>query len=99
VPDVAREIYGALGAGAEAFGDPFATAPARSYFRWLAAPTEASNSGKPVSRLWEGVYRRRPDVQRAFPDHLGADREAFRSWALRFGAAEHGVAGALLPEL
>ena len=98
VPDVAREVYAALGEEADAFGNPFSAAPQESYYRWLIASAEAGESRQAISRLWEGVYRRRPDVQRAFPDHLGADREAFREWARGFGAAEHGIPGPLLPE-
>lgn len=98
VPDVARELYAALGEEADSFGNPFSAAPRGSYFRWLTASAEAKDSRQAISRLWEGVYRRRPDVQRAFPDHLGADREAFREWARGFGAVEHGIPGPLLPE-
>jgi hypothetical protein len=31
------------------------------------------------------------DVQRAFPDVLGADRDAFLEWAGGSGAREHGI--------
>jgi hypothetical protein len=46
-----------------------------------------------VTRLWHGVWRQRPDLQRAFPEPLGRDRRAFLRWAERYGAGEHGIEG------
>jgi hypothetical protein len=96
IPDVARQLHAALGEAAAAFGNPFETAPAGSFWRWLLAPAGPRADGEPpVSRLWEGVHRSRTDLRRAFPSPLGADRGAFLGWARTHGVREHGVA----PEL
>lgn len=74
IPRVAREIYRALGAEVARFGNPTETAGSGSFFRWLNEPA-------PVTRLLRGIYGRRPDVQRAYPDIDGRDKEAFLAWA------------------
>jgi Methyltransferase domain len=87
IPDVARQLYQAA-ASTEDFGDPFRTDGARSFLRWLTEPVDAAGS---VSRLWDAVYRLRPDLQRAFPDVLGGDREAFLKWTHRTGWRDHSI--------
>jgi hypothetical protein len=47
-----------------------------------------------ISRLWHAVYHGRADLQRAFPDVLGADGDAFRAWIAVSGVKEHGIADA-----
>jgi hypothetical protein len=95
IPEIVRRIYLDL-SGAERFGDPFATAAAGSYFRWLleACPS-ARKPARKVSRLWEAVHRQRPDLQRAFPEPLGADGAAFLAWTRRHGTVEYGIPPAL----
>lgn len=90
IPGIARQMYRDLGDMVESFGNPFETVPPHSYFRWLN-----QSVGSNVTRLWEAVYRHRPDVQRAFPDILGADRDAFLDWTVRHGAGEYGIPDAL----
>jgi hypothetical protein len=96
IPDVARTIYAELGAAAERFGDPFQTTSSGSFYRWLNQPADGDGG---ATRLWQGVYRLRPDVQVAFPDPNGGDREAFLAWAAGSGAAEHDVPEAFLAVL
>ncbi|HEX9941024.1 MAG TPA: hypothetical protein VGG03_03330 [Thermoanaerobaculia bacterium] len=92
VPDVARQIYRELGEAVEAFGDPFRAAGSHSYFHWLNQPVDdPPDPSRTVSRLWQAVYRQRPDVERAFPDLLGADRDGFLAWTASSGAREHGI--------
>lgn len=90
IPAIARELYAELGAAAERFGDPFATARSSSFRAWLEAPaTATAPAGGTVSRYWHGVWRRRQDLRRGFADPLGADREAYLAWVSSSGAREH----------
>ena len=86
VPDVARSLLAEMGDAAGRFGDPLRTGPG-SYYEWLNHAVD----GGPVTRLWHAVYRARPDLQGAFPDLAGADREAFLAWATQSGRREHDV--------
>jgi hypothetical protein len=95
IPDVARRLYHDMSARVDRFGDPFQTSGSHSYFRWLNEPAEGhQGSSKPVTRLWNAVYRARPDLQRAFPDVFAADNGAFREWVAVCGRREHNIAEA-----
>lgn len=97
IPAVAREIYRELGDEAARFGDPFAVAGEGSFRHYLEEPVDgARESERRVTRLWRAIHARRPDLQRAFPDPTGADREGFLAWTLSSGLREHGVAAELL---
>jgi glycosyltransferase involved in cell wall biosynthesis len=87
VPDVARQIYRDLGDAVAEFGNPLETAAPGSFFNWLNAPVDREHGPAMVSRLWKGVYDRRPDIQYRWADILGADRRAFLAWT-RIGASE-----------
>ena len=89
IPDVARQAYRALGDDVDQFGDPFQATHSGSYFRWLTAPLD--NGAIRVSRLWQIIYDKRPDVRQVFPDLLGKDREAYLNWTVQFGAKENGI--------
>jgi len=91
IPDVARQLHSELGPSADRFGDPFRTHAFTSFFRWLQEPIDGGPTSRPISRLWDALYRQRADVQRAFPDPRGRDRREFLQWARRTGAGEHGV--------
>ncbi len=92
IPRAARDLYRQLGdEAAAAFGDPFCTREAHSYYRWLNEPVHADQTHDPVTRLWDAVYRSRPDVQLAYPDHLGADRPGYRRWVFTSGLHEHDI--------
>ena len=94
VPAVVRALYDDLGDAARAFGDPFRTASPASFFNWLLQPLDGDRR---VTHLWAHLLRRRPDVQNAFPEPFGGDRERFVEWIRRAGAAEHDIPDALLP--
>ncbi|MBC8078375.1 MAG: methyltransferase domain-containing protein [Chloroflexales bacterium] len=92
IPDVARRLYAALGAGQNAFGDPFAPDSSTSFFAWLQQPADLpADPAAPISRLWHGIYQQRADLQAAFPDLGGADRHAFLTWAATRGAHEYAL--------
>ena len=75
------------------FGDPFQASGSHSYFRWLNEPVEGpSGSSGSMTRLWNAVYRGRPDLQQAFPDVFAADNGAFREWVALSGVREHHIA-------
>lgn len=97
IPDLARELYRKLGAAVERFGDPFRTAGAGSYFSWLLG-TEGEPRRAPgvASNLWRVIYEQRPDLQSAFPDPEGIDRENFQAWKRNHGVPEYGIPTALL---
>jgi glycosyltransferase involved in cell wall biosynthesis/lipopolysaccharide biosynthesis glycosyltransferase len=98
IPDIARSLYRRLGSDALRFGDPFATAPVGSFFRWLNAPVpDDALSERPITQLWYEVYGLRPDVRHEFPDLFGDDRTGFLYWAGSTGLDELGIDPALLP--
>ena len=49
-----------------------------------------------ITRLWKAVYRGRPDLQRAFPDPDGVDRDRFLSWTVHHGLQEHQISADFL---
>lgn len=56
---------------------------------WLNEPTPGTLHRNPViTRLALILYRRRDDLQRAFPDPLGEDQAAFAHWFCNRGASE-----------
>ena len=71
------------------FGDPFGG----EFLAWLCEPVD--DGSPPVIRMWDEMCRRRVDVRRGFPDHLGEDRWNFTTWARRHGAGEEGFEGPL----
>lgn len=87
VPQAARRLYGRCEAP-ERFGDPFATG-AGSFVEWLNGPVDGLEP--PISRFWMGVRDLRADLQRAFPDAAGNDRERFLAWTRETGRRECGA--------
>lgn len=88
IPDLARELYRELGEARVGLGNPFS-----DFFRWLNEPVVPDRQ---VTRLWQAVYDRRPDVQEAFPSPFGEDHEAFLHWTAVAGAAEHEIPSAFV---
>ncbi|MDQ3587122.1 MAG: hypothetical protein M3433_01625 [Actinomycetota bacterium] len=96
IPDAGRLLYRELGERAGRFGDPFANRR-DSFLRWLFEPVDGVREpGAVVNRVWDAVYHSRPDVQEAFPDHLGAHRARFLAWTREHGVAEHRIDRAFL---
>jgi hypothetical protein len=90
VPRLAGDILAGLGPEGDAFRrDPLATGRG-SFQAWLATPVDGEEPA--IARLWAGVHARRGDLREAFPDPLGADRDAFARWITSDGEREHGVA-------
>ena len=87
-----------MGDAVDQFDDPFETRGSHSYYRWLNEPVEppAGSSGT-MTRLWDAVYRSRPDVQQAFPDVFAADHAGFQEWIGTSGLREHDVSEAFAP--
>lgn len=97
IPALARELYRRLGEDARRFGDPFATGSPSSFRAWLDQPEpETVPRGPGLSRYWQGIWSWRDDLQRAFPDPTGADRERFLAWASTSGRREHPGSDAFL---
>jgi hypothetical protein len=96
IPDIARSLFAEMDDAAGQFGDPLHTGPG-SFFEWLNEGVDGEPNGPgTLTRLWHAVHRARPDLQRAFPDPSGADREAFLAWTARAGIHEHAVSGRFL---
>jgi hypothetical protein len=95
IPDLARILYAEMDETAR-FGDPFRVFGSQSYFHWLTEPVKGAGDAR-IARLWESAYRRRPDLQSAFPDLFGADHAAFLDWASSSGMEEHGVPASMAP--
>ena len=57
---------------------------------WLTSDAGHEAARRPrVPRLAMEMYRRRPDLSRAYPDPLGADREAIALWYATYGRHEY----------
>lgn len=96
IPEIAREEYRRLGREVNHFGNPFSTDHPGSFYEWLReTPQETGGS---INRIWDAVYRRRLDVQQAFPDHRGSNLAAFLQWTRLSGAREHGIAKEFVPQ-
>lgn len=94
IPDAARDLYLEV-ASSHDFGDPFDGESRGSFFDWLTSPIDR---GAPtITNLWNHIYQVRPDLHRAFRDHLGSDREAFACWIVASGLDEHGIDPVLAP--
>jgi hypothetical protein len=88
IPDIARELYGDLDERERApFGNPFST-KGESFFRWLNEPVSPTSR---VTRLWRAIHKRRPDLQREFPDLCGEDGHRFLAWTKTAGIQDHAI--------
>ena len=65
---------------------PFTAAGARAFHAWLSEDAPGAPPG--VNRLVARIYDDRRDLQEAFPDLLGEDRERLLSWARELGPRE-----------
>lgn len=104
IPRLARSLY-AKSPGAGGSADP--AAGGGWFLDWLLEPVAASPgvsdaanglARRPLPRLWVEVHRSRPDLQRAFPQPYGRDRDRFIEWARHHGRSEYDLDIAFLPE-
>ncbi|MBX9767338.1 MAG: hypothetical protein K2X47_08720 [Bdellovibrionales bacterium] len=82
IPALARELL-LRPEDWERFSDPQNTKREPSYFSWLMQGTENS-----APRLLQEMWRRRPDLQKDFPDPNGRDRCRLLNWAVDYGVHE-----------
>lgn len=68
IPAAARHMYRSAAIAAR-FPRPFATGP-QSFLDWLQSPVSPQSD---VSQLFAGIHAASADLQRAFPDAVGAD--------------------------
>lgn len=62
----------------------------REEIAWLTADAGHDPARRPrIPRLALAMHRRRPDLQRSFPDPLAADREGFALWYSTSGRLEY----------
>lgn len=98
IPDVARRMYLRLGNAASRFGNPFCTNGPQSFYGWLNENVAGrSTVAWIVTRFWHEVYKCRPDLQRAYPDLMGADRPGFVEWVRNSGIGEYHVDEQFVP--
>lgn len=99
IPDFVRQIYRDLGEDARRFGDPFQAGPG-SFLAWLNGPAEGTGAETPVmTRLAMDIWRRRSDLQAAYPYPPGKDRTAYAAWLLTMSEKEYGLGRAFLQAL
>ncbi|UUY09431.1 hypothetical protein LRS11_05170 [Pseudomonas sp. J452] len=82
ISPILRKIF-AANATHERFGDPFHCGQG-SFFQWLCLPVD--DQQPPLSNLWDSLIKLTPALQKLWPDHLGADRQAFLDWVSMEGA-------------
>ncbi|MGH3439588.1 MAG: FkbM family methyltransferase, partial [Sciscionella sp.] len=69
----------------------------RGFREWLTAPANIAEQVTGLNRLAMAVWRRRPDLQGAFPRPTGTDAAAFREWCHTSGLTEHELTPWALP--
>ncbi|CAN5448393.1 hypothetical protein BH18VER1_BH18VER1_05240 [soil metagenome] len=65
---------------------PFGPGGERAFIGWLNQNVSAGSAV--VTRYMSAIHASRPDLQKAFPDHLDGDSPAFREWFLIYGRVE-----------
>ncbi len=95
VPDLARRLFLDLGPGRSAFGNPFETAGAGSYWSWLNAPVRRGPAPH-LTRILAAAHASRPDLVAAFPDPAGAELAAFAEWLEAHAREDFGIEQGLL---
>jgi len=91
LPETAKKIFYELGNDADVFGNPYSTSNEKSFFNWLRGSLEDKSERIPIARFWLGLYKLRHDIQRAYPDVLGENREGFITWIKNSSAREHNI--------
>ncbi|HEX8167600.1 MAG TPA: glycosyltransferase domain-containing protein [Beijerinckiaceae bacterium] len=90
---VLASLYLSVEGSLQRWPDPRVVEHADSYFAWLNAPSDGdahrAHATPNISNLAIYLHRIRPDLQSAFPDPLGKDREAFAEWYLTHAPDEY----------
>jgi glycosyltransferase involved in cell wall biosynthesis len=93
---VYRDAFEKWRAGREAEPpSPFGPEGEQGFLKWLNEPLGQSKPA--ISRYMLAVRADRPDIEKAFPDPLGADAVGFRNWYRLFGLQELEIPAALAP--
>jgi hypothetical protein len=88
IPDFVRRLYLEMGEAANKFGNPFTTkSNGQSYFEWLQEEIDEATPN--INRIMHEIYRVRIDLQLAFPDLKGLDRERFWNWMIMVGKSDY----------
>jgi len=97
IPQVARRLWEeARGAGAD-LRNPLDSDNPEGFYRWLLQPVDKDRPL--INHLAEGVYKLRPDVQKAFPDLRRAHRRDFVRWFVTTAVKEHSIPEAFAQEM
>jgi hypothetical protein len=91
IPDIGREIYRESAELQRRYPNPFSTSGGDNYFAWLNSDVQLQTEKPLVTQLWYQVYKARKDLQEAFHDISGADREAFTGWIAKYGSKEYQI--------
>jgi len=97
LPDVARRVHREDRTLIVTIEDPFSADGLRAFLRIWNSRTGGGKA--PITRLARWVYDQRPDVQNAFPDIFGSDRNAFIDWFVTSGKTEYQLPEALIAPL
>ena len=94
IPAACRGLYRASEEARTRFSNPFGG----EFFNWLNEDVNGEqNPRSKITRLWYYIYKLRTDVQLAYPDILGQDRELFAEWTARSGRFDYSVDTRLVP--
>lgn len=74
---------------------PFHRDPA-DFLRWATEPATPQQKRAGLNRWLLSIWQYRPDLQKAFPEPLYADAEAFRSWCAHSGISEAEIPASVL---
>jgi len=96
IADIMRRIYWSQEESPEQFGNPFSVDGTNSFFRWLNESADGTTGHPIVTRLWYNVWLSRPDVQQAYPNIRGENRQDFLNWCATSGISEHNIDRAFL---
>jgi glycosyltransferase involved in cell wall biosynthesis len=91
ITSLIRRMYLEMGDRTREYGNPFLTAPAHSYYRYL---TEAVGNGLPA--LFQHIYYSRPDLRTAYPEINGKDRSGYLEWISNYVQEEYDLDERLL---
>ena len=90
IPDFARFLWRETDENCRRWPDPFKAEGRDSFFSWLNNPADDAPRRQPVlTRLSLELYRRRNDLQKAFPEVMNRDRRAYAQWYIESASSDH----------